>query len=334
MFKNKSILITGGTGSFGQRLVEFILKKHPEIKKIIILSRDEFKQHLMQEKFKSSKYFKKLRFFLGDIRDKNRLILAFNKVDIIVHAAALKQVPAAEYNPMEFIKTNVLGTQNVVESAIDCNVSKLISLSTDKASAPINLYGATKLCADKLVISSNNLKGSKKISLSVVRYGNVINSRGSIVPLLLNQRKKKIFTITDTKMTRFSITLDQGIETVLWAIKNCNGGEIVVPKIPSYDLKTLIGAIGKNTKVKIIGIRKGEKIHEEMINPADSKLTVELKKYFIITPDTEIKNNIIKKFKGKNVKTNFHYKSDLNSKFLNENELKKIISHETGHRLL
>ena len=242
----------------------------------------------MQEKLKFSKQFNKLRFFLGDIRDKSRLMLAFNKVDIVIHAAALKQVPAAEYNPVEFIKTNVIGTQNVVECAIDSSVDKLVSLSTDKASSPINLYGATNFCADKLVISSNNLKGTKKISLSVVRYGNVINSRGSIVPLLLSQKNEKIFTITDTSMTRFSITLDQGIETVIWAIKNCKGGEIVVPKIPSYDLKTLIRAIDKNVKVKIIGIRKGEKIHEEMIN-RDSNLTVELKKYFIISPDISLK---------------------------------------------
>ena len=259
----------------------------------------------MKEKLKFSKQFNKLRFFLGDIRDKSRLMLAFNKVDIVIHAAALKQVPAAEYNPVEFIKTNVIGTQNVVECAIDSSVDKLVSLSTDKASSPINLYGATKLCADKLVISSNNLKGTKKISLSVVRYGNVINSRGSIVPLLLSQKNEKIFTITDTSMTRFSITLDQGIETVIWAIKNCKGGEIVVPKIPSYDLKTLIRAIDKNVKVKIIGIRKGEKIHEEMINPADSNLTVELKKYFIIAPDISLKKKLLKNSKGNLLKIIF-----------------------------
>ena len=256
-------------------------------------------------------------------------------IDIVVHAAALKQVPAAEYNPTEFIKTNVFGTQNLIECALKRRVSKFVALSTDKACSPINLYGATKLCADKLVTTSNNFRGNRKISLSVVRYGNVINSRGSIVPLLLDQKKNnETFTITDKKMTRFSITLNEGIVAVDWAIKNCIGGEIVVPKIPSYDLSTLINSISPNRKVKIIGIRHGEKIHEEMIVPSDSRLTVDIKKYYLIAPDLEIKKKLIKKFRGKNVNVNFHYKSNSNSKFLTKKELRKIISEETGQKLI
>jgi len=335
MLSNKSILVTGGTGSFGQKFISYILHAYPKIKKIIIFSRDEFKQHLMQEKYKQSKFFKKLRFFLGDLRDKERLAVAFEGVDLIIHAAALKQVPAAEYNPIEFIKTNVIGTQNLVECAITTGVKKVIALSTDKACSPINLYGATKLCADKLVTSANNIAGKKKISLSVVRYGNVINSRGSIVPLLLDQKNNnQVFTITDKKMTRFSITLKEGVEAVVWAIKNCIGGEIVVPQIPSYNLSTLIKAIDAKNKVKIIGIRHGEKIHEEMIIPSDSRLTVEIKKYFLIAPNQKIKDQLIKKYKAKNVENNFHYKSDTNSKFLNINELRKIIFNETGYRFI
>ena len=335
MLSNKSILVTGGTGSFGQKFINHILYNFPKIKKIIIFSRDEFKQYLMQEEYKKTKFFHTLRFFLGDLRDKDRLYTAFESIDLIIHAAALKQVPAAEYNPIEFIKTNVIGTQNLIECAIQAKVKKVIALSTDKACSPINLYGATKLCADKLVSSANNITGSRKISFSVVRYGNVINSRGSIVPLLINQKNKnETFTITDEKMTRFSITLEEGVDAVIWAIKNCIGGEIVVPKIPSYDLLTLVKAIGPKQKVKIIGIRHGEKMHEEMIIPSDSHLSVETKNYYLIAPNMKIKNELIKKNKAKNVKHNFHYKSDTNSKFLNVDELKKIISDETGHRLI
>jgi UDP-N-acetylglucosamine 4,6-dehydratase (inverting) len=335
MFSNKSILVTGGTGSFGQKFIDHILHNYPKIKKVIIFSRDEFKQHLMQEKYKQTKFFNKLRFFLGDLRDKERLAVAFEDVNLIIHAAALKQVPAAEYNPIEFIKTNVLGTQNLVECAIKSGVDKVVALSTDKACSPINLYGATKLCADKLVTSANNITGNRKISLSVVRYGNVINSRGSVVPLLLDQKSnKQVFTITDKKMTRFSITLKEGVDAVIWAIKNCIGGEIVVPQIPSYDLSTLIKAIDDKNKVKIIGIRHGEKMHEEMIIPSDSHLTVKINKYFLIAPNNNIKDKLIKKYKAKNVKNKFHYKSDTNSKFLSVNELRKIISDETGYRLI
>ena len=237
MFKNKSIIITGGTGTFGSSFINYILKNKISFKKIIIFSRDEFKQFEMQKKLQqdcSSSNYKKIRFFLGDIRDKERLRQAFRDVDIVIHAAALKQVPAAEYNPTEFVKTNVIGTQNIVEVSLDSNVEKVISLSTDKACSPINLYGATKLCADKIIISGNNIKGKQNILFAAVRYGNVFNSRGSVVPEFYKQKKKGTLNITHKNMTRFNIFLDEAIKMVLWTCKNAIGGEIVIPKIPSF----------------------------------------------------------------------------------------------------
>ena len=327
MLNNKKILITGGTGSFGQAFTEKILKNFPKIKRIVIYSRDEFKQFKMSEKYQSKREQKILRFFLGDVRDKERLKIALNDIDIVVHAAALKQVPAAEYNPLEFIKTNVLGAQNLVESCLANNVKSVISLSTDKAAAPINLYGATKLCSDKLFIAANNIKGKKNIKFSVVRYGNVAGSRGSVMPLFLSQKKNKLLKITDKNMTRFNISLDEGIDTVLWTIKNMLGGEIVVPKLPSYKIMDLAKAISNKISIKFIGKRPGEKIHEEMITFSDSANTIDVGKYYLILPSNKISDisNFKKKYKKINFLNNFNYSSGNNTKYLKVNELRKII---------
>ena len=326
--KNKSILITGATGSFGNAFVDKILNSKNLPKKIIIFSRDELKQFEMEKKYTNFRNKNILRFFIGDIRDKERLTRALDGVDIIVHAAALKQVPVAEYNPFEAIKTNIIGTQNLIESAIDKNVKKIISLSTDKAASPINLYGATKLCADKLMISANNIKGKNPISFSVVRYGNVMGSRGSVIPLFLKQSKKNLFTITDKRMTRFNISLDKAVEMVIWSIKNCVGGEIVVPKIPSYNIIKLAKAINPDAKIKFTGIRPGEKIHEELITKSDSQNTFDVGLFYLILP-TENKiiiNNFKKKVKKiKKVKENFYYSSDNNDHFLSIKDLKLAI---------
>ena len=326
MLNNKTILITGGTGSFGKKMVRKILKEFNP-KKIIIYSRDELKQHDLQRSLIAFK--KKLRFFIGDIRDLPRLKKSFHNVDYVIHAAALKHVPVAEYNPFEAVKTNIIGTQNVIDASLDTNVKKVIALSTDKASSPVNLYGATKLTADKLVIAANNHKGSAITKFSVVRYGNVLGSRGSIVPHLLSLKKNDILTITDKEMTRFSITLNEGIDFVINCLHNMWGGEIFIPKIKSYRLLDLASAISKNFKIKIIGIRPGEKIHEEMISINDSQNTVELKNSYIICPNSEFigwnKNQYKKSFKGKFCKSDFSYSSSKN-KFLTRSEINKIIS--------
>ena len=321
MLNNKTILITGATGSFGQKFVSKILNKYKSIKKVIVFSRDEYKQLLMQEKFEKNNY-KKLRFFLGDIRDVNRLKQAFEGVDIIVHAAALKQVPAAEYNPIEFIKTNIIGAQNIIEAAIEKNVSKVLSLSTDKAVAPINLYGATKLCADKLFLAANNIKGGKKITFSILRYGNVMMSRGSVIPIFL-KIKNNIFPVTDKKMTRFSITLDQSVEMAIKALEYSIGGEIFIPKLKSYKIVDLVKAISESGKIKNIGIRQGEKIHEELISKGETADIFSYKDFYIISSQTK------KNLKGdyKMIEKNFSYNSN-NSGFYNINELKKIIRGE------
>ena len=321
MLNNKTILITGATGSFGQKFVSKILNKYKSIKKVIVFSRDEYKQLLMQEKFEKNNY-KKLRFFLGDIRDVNRLKQAFEGVDIIVHAAALKQVPAAEYNPIEFIKTNIIGAQNIIEAAIEKNVSKVLSLSTDKAVAPINLYGATKLCADKLFLAANNIKGGKKITFSILRYGNVMMSRGSVIPIFL-KIKNNIFPVTDKKMTRFSITLDQSVEMAIKALEYSIGGEIFIPKLKSYKIVDLVKAISGSGKIKNIGIRQGEKIHEELISKGETADIFSYKDFYIISSQTK------KNLKGdyKMIEKNFSYNSN-NSGFYNINELKKIIRGE------
>ena len=321
MYNNKTILITGGTGSFGRKFLSYLLKNYKP-KKIIIYSRDEHKQHAMQSNNKYAQS-KSLRFFLGDIRDKERLQFATKDVNIIIHAAALKQVPAAEYNPIEFVKTNILGAQNIIESCFSNNVKKVIALSTDKAAAPINLYGATKLCSDKLFVSANNYSGYQT-RFSVVRYGNVMNSRGSVIPTFLKSSKKNILTITDKRMTRFNITLQQGADFVLNCLKYMNGGEIFVPKIPSYRITDVAKAIAPKAKQKIIGIRPGEKIHEQMITSHDSINTFEFNNYFAITTNSEYFTqkqwkNYFKKKKlkpAKLCKEGFSYSSEKNKNFL------------------
>jgi len=322
-FKNKSLLITGGTGSFGHNFVKYIITKKIKFKKLIIFSRDEYKQYKMSQTFSEEKY-PFLRYFLGDIRDLNRLTNAVKNLDYVVHAAALKQVPTAEYNPEEFIKTNIIGTQNLINACLESSVNKIISLSTDKAVSPANLYGATKLCADKLIMAANHIKGNKKISFSAVRYGNVFGSRGSVVPLFMKQKEKNILTLTNSEMTRFSILYDDAIEMVLWAIQNAKGGEIIVPKIPSYRILDLAKTIAPKAKIEIVGIRQGEKIHEELINENDGNEIYENNKYYIIVSRNKylkIKydNKLIKRVKKK-IKLN-----SLENKFLNISELKKML---------
>ena len=329
MFNNKTILITGGTGSFGKRFTKVFLKNYPKIKKLIIFSRDELKQFEMSESL-DKKNLKKIRFLLGDIRDKDRLLMAFKKVDYVVHAAALKQVPTAEYNPFEFIKTNILGAQNLIEACIANNVKKVIALSTDKAAAPINLYGATKLASDKLFISANNITGKNKISFSVVRYGNVLMSRGSVIPKFLeNIKLNKTLNLTHPDMTRFNISLDEGVNFVIYSLINSIGGEIFVPKLPSFRIIDLIKCLSPKSKYKITGIRSGEKLHEEMITTSDSFNTIESKKFYIILPQGNTPlNKYMKKFKANKILNPFSYNSSENSHFLKQNELKKIIQEE------
>ena len=321
-FKNKSILITGGTGSFGKAIIEFLIKNKFPVRKLIIFSRDELKQHEMSE-FYNQKQDSKLRFFIGDVRDKDRLKIAFDDVDIVIHAAALKQVPTAEYNPLEFIKTNILGAQNIIEASLDTNVQKVIALSTDKASSPVNLYGATKLCSDKLFVSANNMIGKKKLRFSVVRYGNVMGSRGSVLHKFLEQKKTGFINLTHPEMTRFNITLEESIKMVLWSLVNSYGGEIFIPKIPSFRLIDLAKAVCSKCKIKITSIRPGEKLHEEMISIYDSRTTIDLKNYYTILPENLIEKYL--KLKFKLVKKDFNYRSDTNDDFLNINQLKVII---------
>ncbi|MDA7810733.1 UDP-N-acetylglucosamine 4,6-dehydratase (inverting) [Candidatus Pelagibacter sp.] len=323
--KGKCILITGGTGSFGNALIEYLFKLKAKPRRVVVFSRDELKQFEMQKKY-SSKNYLNLRFFLGDVRDKERLRSALKGVDVVIHAAALKQVPTAEYNPIEYIKTNILGAQNIIEECIDSNVSRVIALSTDKASSPVNLYGATKLCSDKLFVSANNIKGKKNIRFSVVRYGNVFGSRGSVAPIFSKIKKKGTYFITDPDMTRFNITLKKSIEMVLWTIKNMEGGEIFVPKIPSYNIMQLVKAFNPNAKVKNIGIRAGEKLHEEMISINEAINTVELKEYYAILNGYSKLKPKYKKIKY--VKNGFYYNSNKNSNFLNIKELQKLIKSE------
>ncbi len=327
MFKNKSILITGGTGSFGKAFVKNLIKNHKNFKRLVVFSRDELKQFEMSNK----KEFQhpNLRFFLGDIRDKERLYRATEGIDIVIHAAALKQVPTAEYNPFEYIKTNIIGTQNLVEVCLDRNVNNIVALSTDKASSPINLYGATKLCSDKLVISANNIKGNRKTKFSVVRYGNVTGSRGSVIPFFkkINLSKKKL-PLTHLEMTRFNISLKESVKLVETAIQRGSHGEIFVPKLKSFYIRDLIHAISnKKNNYRIIGVRPGEKIHEELINPAESRNTVEFKSHYCILPN--LSNEQLKKYCKKNnckiVVKNFSYNSGTNRLFMNITDLKKTL---------
>ena len=276
------ILITGGTGSFGKVFIASVLQKFPDIKRIVVYSRDELKQWELQQQYPQDKY-PQLRFFLGDVRDQDRLRRALEQVDTVVHAAALKQVPAAEYNPMEFVKTNVLGAENLIQACLDTDVQRVVALSTDKAAAPINLYGATKLCSDKLFIAANNIKGSRDLRFSVVRYGNVMGSRGSVI-LFSQQARSGVLPITDPAMTRFNISLDDGVDMVLWTLDHALGGELLVPKIPSYRITDVAEAIGPGCKKPVVGIRPGEKIHEEMITASDSFSTIDLGRYYAILP--------------------------------------------------
>ena len=321
-FKGKTILITGGTGSFGKKFLAEILDNNKDIKKVIIFSRDELKQSELQEKFK--KHVKKIRYFLGDIRDKERLRQAFEGVDIIVHAAALKQVPTAEYNPIEYIKTNILGAQNIIEASLEKGVQKVIALSTDKATAPVNLYGATKLCADKLFLAANNASGSKKTIFSVLRYGNVMMSRGSVIPIFLNIPKDSVYPVTSNKMTRFTITLKESVNFCMNVIQTAKGAEIFIPKLKSYGIVDLIKAINLEAKINVIGIRDGEKLDEELISSNDSNNIYDTGKFYVFC---NIKKYEKHYFKYKKVKDGFSYNSKDNN-FYTVKELKKIIEEE------
>ena len=326
--KYSSILITGGTGSFGQAITKYLCENVKNIKRIVIFSRDELKQSKMLEKFPENKY-PFIRFFIGDVRDEKRLTRALDGIDVVIHAAALKQVPSGEYNPFEVINTNIIGAQNVIEACINTKVKKVVALSTDKASSPINLYGATKLCADKLFIAANNYIGKKNLSFSVVRYGNVMGSRGSVLPLFIKQKEKGVLSITDKDMTRFNITMKESISLVIWTIQNGFGAEIVVPKIPSYNILDVAKSIAANCKIKIIGKRPGEKLHEEMISAEESSNSISIKNYYIILQqgNEAQKKYYKKKFLSKPLPKNFSYNSKSNSVFLKILEIKKLIKN-------
>lgn len=334
MLNDKSILVTGGTGSFGRAFVRTVLERYPKIRRLVVYSRDELKQFEMAQRFSDSNY-PGLRYFIGDIRDEARLRRALEGVDIVVHAAALKQVPAAEYNPFECIKTNVLGAQNLIEACLDSKVSRVVALSTDKAAAPINLYGATKLCSDKLFIAANNIIGSRNIRFSVVRYGNVMGSRGSVIPFFLERRATGVLPITDPQMTRFNISLQEGVDMVLWSIENAWGGEVLVPKIPSYRVVDVATAIDPKCEQRIIGVRPGEKIHEEMITASDSFNTVDMGRYFAILPSggTYSVADYCKDGRAKLVEPGFNYNSGTNSDFLTVPQLRDLITrHVSGDK--
>ena len=322
----KRVLITGGTGSFGRAFLKRIVSCHPEVERLVVFSRDELKQWEIQQDFPTDVY-PFLRFFLGDVRDQERLKRALRGIDTVVHAAALKQVPAAEYNPIEFINTNVLGAENVVQACLDTDVQTVVALSTDKAAAPINLYGATKLCSDKLFVAANNVRGRQRLRFSVVRYGNVMGSRGSVIPFFIERSKTGTIPITNPHMTRFNITTEEGVDMVLWTIQNGLGGEILIPKIPSYRITDLAEAIGPNCEKKIIGIRPGEKIHEEMITSADSNSTLDLGTYYgIIQPISGIETRYKERFPhARAVEPGFSYNSETNPNFMTVSQLRQAI---------
>lgn len=331
MLNDKSILITGGTGSFGKAFVKTILQRYPDIKRLVVYSRDELKQFEMAQSF-SDREYRGLRYFIGDVRDESRLRRALEGIDVVVHAAALKQVPAAEYNPFECIKTNVLGAQNVIEGCLDSGVSRVVALSTDKAAAPINLYGATKLCSDKLFVAANNIKGSRDIRFSVVRYGNVMGSRGSVIPFFLEKKASGVLPITDPAMTRFNISLQEGVDMVLWSIENAWGGEVLVPKIPSYRIVDVATAIDAKCEQRVVGVRPGEKIHEEMITASDSFNTVDMGRYFAILPSGGA-YSIEDYCRGTNaqpVTPGFSYDSGSNPDFLSVAQLRELIGQHVA----
>jgi len=324
---NKSILITGGTGSLGKELTKTILQKWPNVKRLIIYSRDEQKQFQMAQEYPEA-IFKSIRYFIGDVRDLERLKRAFTEVDYVIHAAAMKHVHIAEYNPDECVKTNIGGAENVIKAALDSSVTKVVALSTDKACAPINLYGATKLTSDKLFIAANNIKGNKDIKFSVVRYGNVMGSNGSVIPFFINKRKEGVLPITDPTMTRFNISLTGGVDMVLHALDEAWGGEVFVPKIPSYKIMDVAKAIGPECEHRVLGIRPGEKIHEEMITSSDSFTTYDLGKYYVILP--QVPNwdleEYIKHFNASPVEPGFNYSSGENTEWETVESLRRLIS--------
>lgn len=323
---HKSILITGGTGSFGKTFTRLILERFPNVKRLVILSRDEQKHFQMAMDYPEYKY-PAIRYFVGDVRDRNRLIRAFEGIDIVIHAAAMKHVHIAEYNPMECVKTNILGAENVIDAALKSGVSKVVALSTDKAAAPINLYGATKLASDKLFIAANNIKGKRDIQFSVVRYGNVMGSNGSVMPFFLKKRKEGVLPVTDDRMTRFNISLEDGCEMVFSAIKSAWGGEIFVPKIPSYKITDVASAIGPECEQKIVGIRPGEKLHEEMITMSDSFNTWDLGNYYAILPQKTNFNldKFVTHFKATKVEEGFSYNSGDNDNWETVESLRELI---------
>ena len=328
-FKDASILITGGTGTLGKALVRRLLEERSELKRLVVFSRDEQKQYQMALEFPPEKY-PCLRYFIGDVRDLSRLRQALSGVDMVIHAAAMKHIHIAEYNPMECIQTNIIGGQNVITACIEKNVKNVVALSTDKAAAPVNLYGATKLASDKLFIASNALVGDALTSFSVVRYGNVMGSNGSVIPLFLEKRKTGTLPITDPEMTRFNITTKEAVDLVLHALEQAAGGEIFVPKVPSYRINELAEAIGPDCRQEIIGIRPGEKIHEEMITAADSQYTYEIDDYFVIlppSPSVELKKKL-ELWEANSVSNGYSYKSSTNSDWLSVEDLRRLVVSE------
>ena len=325
MLNERSVLITGGTGSFGKKFTEVILRNYPDIKRLVIYSRDELKQYEMSLMYLESKY-RQIRYFIGDVRDAARFKRACEGIDVIIHAAALKQVPTAEYNPDECIKTNIGGAQNIIDAALATNVKVVVALSTDKAAAPINLYGATKLVSDKLFIAANNIKGKRDLRFSAVRYGNVMGSRGSVIPFFMDKAKDGVIPITHKEMTRFNISLEEGVDMVLWAIEHALGGEIFVPKIPSYKIDVVAKAIAPNCKLDYIGIRPGEKLHEEMITISDSYNTIDIGKYYAILPSFENKDKYLSFYKNsKEVEPGFSYNSGTNDQWIDVEQMRDLI---------
>ena len=329
----KSILITGGTGSFGKEFTKTILSRWPNVKRLIIYSRDEQKQFNMAHEFPEKQY-PAIRFFIGDVRDYERLKRAFQGVDYVIHAAAMKHVPIAEYNPDECVKTNIGGAENVIRASLETSVERVVALSTDKACAPINLYGATKLTSDKLFIAANNIKGNKNLVFSVVRYGNVMGSNGSVIPFFMNRRHTGVLPITDANMTRFNISLADGVEMVMHALDQAWGGELFVPKIPSYKITDVAEAIAPGCKQDIVGIRPGEKVHEEMITSSDSFSTYDLGKYYVILPQTTNwdLNDFIKTFKAEKVKQGFYYNSGENAEWLSVQDIRELIKEHVDEK--
>ncbi|PSU50927.1 UDP-N-acetylglucosamine 4,6-dehydratase (inverting) [Photobacterium frigidiphilum] len=327
MLNNKTVLITGGTGSFGKKFIETILDRYPEVKKIIIYSRDELKQSVIKQKYPPYD-FPQLRFFIGDVRDRERMVQACEGVDVIIHAAAIKQVDTAEYNPTECIRTNIDGAENVIHAALTCGIKNVVALSTDKACAPINLYGATKLASDKLFAAANNIRGSKDIRFSVVRYGNVMGSRGSVIPFFLNKSKEGVLPITHKDMTRFNISLQDGVNLVMFALGHHLGGEIFIPKIPSYKITDVAEAVAPECQIRIVGIRPGEKLHEEMITDTDSLNTIDLGPYYAILPSVSFtctEEDYIKHHSAKKVPFGFKYNSGTNTEWESVENLRDLI---------